>query len=129
MLKEKRTEVDNAILSILQDNIPNVTWTKIFKGFQRGKGVIGSVVSDHIDFEYDAKEQRKATATYVIIITDSYNTDVVDSIADSVDELLDNDDLNGIITIGDIKSIHYGASPNKSESGSALLIYEVKYYV
>lgn len=129
MLSEKRTAVDNAIFDMLQNEFPQVTWTKLFKGFQRGKGLTGSIVNDHIDLEYDAKNQLLATATYVIILADSENTETVDAVADEVFELLDDDDLDGTAVVGDVKSIYYGASPNKAEAGSALLIYEVKYYV
>ena len=128
-MKSRRMAVDNAIMDILQTNVPEVTWTRIFKGFQRGKGVVGSLVSDSIDFEYDAKDQLVATAKYTVIIADSENTETVDSIADEVFELLDDDDLNGAATIGEVKSIVYAAAPNKSEAGAAILIYEVKYYV
>ena len=129
MLEQKRKAVTDAIFSILTDNVQAVTWTKFFKGFQRGKNVVGSVVSDRIDFEYDAKNQLKATAKYTIIIADSENTDTVDSIADEVFELLDNDDLNGTATIGEVKSISYASAPTKAEAGAVLIDYEVKYYV
>ena len=83
-MKSRRMAVDNAIMDILQTNVPEVTWDRIFKGFQRGKGIVGSLVSDSIDFEYDAKNQLVATAKYTVIIADSENTDTVDDIADEV---------------------------------------------
>ena len=70
-MKSRRMAVDNAIMDILQTNVPEVTWTRIFKGFQRGKGIVGSLVSDSIDFEYDTKNQLVATAKYTVIIADS----------------------------------------------------------
>lgn len=128
-MKSRRMAVDNAIMDILQTNVPEVTWTRIFKGFQRGKGIVGSLVSDSIDFEYDTKNQLVATAKYTVIIADSENTETVDSIADEVFELLDDDDLNGTATIGEVKSIVYASAPKKAEAGAALIVYEVKYYV
>lgn len=125
----KRKEIEDAILDILQTNIPDVSWVKIFKGFQREKGMSGSIVNDHIDFQYDAKNQCLATATYTIIIADPDNTETVDTTADEVFELLDNDNLDGKAIIGDVKSIAYAAAPNKANAGAALLVYEVKYYV
>lgn len=125
----KRKEVENVIMEILQTNIPEVEWIKIFKGFQRGKEIVGSVVCSSIATEYDAKNQRVATSTYDIILSDSENLNTVDNIADMVDELLDNDDLNGTVTIGEIKEIRYMAAPNKADAGAAWLVYEVKYYV
>ena len=125
----RRKEVENAIMEILQEGVPEVSWTKLFKGFQREKGISGSLVCDHIDFEYDAKNQLVATANYSVIITDPNNLDTVDAIADTVFELLDDDDLNGSVTIGEVKSINYAAAPNKSDAGAAILIYEVNYYV
>ncbi len=128
-IKSKRKEITNAILGILEDELPDVTWSEYFKGFQRGKGVVGSVVSDRIDFVYDAKDQLVANAKYTIIIADSENTDTVDDIADEIFELLDDDDLNGKATIGEVKSIMYASAPNRQEAGAVLIIYEVKYYV
>lgn len=129
MFEQRRKAVSDAIFDMLIENVPNVTWTKLFKGFQRGKGVVGSVVSDTIEFEYDAKNQLVATAKYTIIIADSENTDTVDDVADDVFELLDNDDLNGTATVGDVKRITYAAAPNKENAGVVLIDYEVKYYV
>ena len=129
MFEQRRKAVSDAIFDILTENVPEVTWTKLFKGFQRGKGVVGSVVSDRVDFEYDAKNQLVATAKYTVIIADSENTDTVDDIADTVFELLDNDDLNGTATVGDVKRITYAAAPNKEDAGAVLIVYEVKYYV
>lgn len=128
-IKERRLEVEHAIMDILETNLPTVNWVKIFKGFQRDKGIAGSLVNDRIDFEYDAKDQLVATAKYTVIIADSENTDTVDDIADEVFELLDSDDLNGTATIGEVKSIVYASAPTKAEAGAALIVYEVKYYV
>lgn len=125
----RRKEVENAIMEILQGGVPEVSWTRIFKGFQREKGISGSLVNASIDFEYDSKNQLVATAKYNIIIADPNNLETVDDIADTVFELLDDDDLNGTATIGEVKSIGYAAAPNKSDAGAAILIYEVKYYV
>lgn len=129
MLEERRAEVTNEIMSMLMVELPEVTWSKIFKGFQRGKGTVGSLVSDHIDFKMDAKDQVYALQTFVIIIADSENIDVADGYGDKVFELLECDDVNGKATIGLFKSIKYAAAPNKAEAGAVLLIYEVKYYV
>ena len=125
----KRKAVETAILTMLGTNIKDVTWTRYFKGFQRGKGVVGSLVSDRIDFEYDAKNQCKATGRYVLIIADSENTDTVDGVADEAFDLLDNDDLNGTVTICEVKRISYAAAPTKSDAGAVLLELEVNYYV
>ena len=125
----KRKEVEDAIMGVLESNVPNVKWSKIFKGFKREKEISGSLVNDSTDFEYDAKNQLKATARYVVIIADPNNTDTVDNLADEVFELLDNDDLDGTVIIGEVKSIIYASAPTKSEAGAALLNYEVKYYV
>ena len=128
-LEKRRAEVTDEIFTMLTTELPNVTWTKIFKGFQRGKGTVGSLVSDHIDFTMDAKDQVYALQTFVIIIADSENIDVVDVYGDRVFELLEFDDINGKATIGQFKTIKYAAAPNKAEAGAVLLIYEVKYYV
>ena len=126
---EKRKAVTNAIYSMLSTNIGNVVWSKYFKGFQRGLGITGSVVCDHIDYEYDAKNQLMATATYTIIIADPNNLDTVDSIADTVFELLDCDNLDGTAEIGLIKNVNYASAPTKVDAGAVLIVYEVKYYV
>ncbi len=128
-VKEKRAEVEGAIMGMLEESFPEVSWSKLFTGFQREKGLSGSLVNSKIDFAYDSKNQLKATATYTVIIADPNNIDTVDAIADEVFELLDNDDLNGTVTIGEVKSIIYAAAPNKATAGAALLIYEVQYYV
>ena len=129
MLAQRRRDVTNALYEMLTNGLPEVSWSKFFKGFQRGKGLVGSLVSDRIDFEYDSKNQLVATARYTIIIADSENMDTVDNAADIAFELIDNDDLNGTATIGEVKRISYAAAPNKSDAGAAILIYEVKYYV
>ena len=82
MFEQRRKAVTNAIFDMLTENVPDVTWSKLFKGFKRGKGVVGSVVSDSVEFEYDAKNQLVATAKYTVIIADSENTDTVDDIAE-----------------------------------------------
>ena len=128
-IKAKRTAVTDAIYGILSDNIKTVEWEKYFKGFQRGKTITGAVVCDHIDFEYDAKDQCLATATYTIIIADPNNLDTVDTLADTAFELLDCDNLNGTAEIGLIKSINYASAPTKVDAGAVLVVYEVKYYV
>lgn len=128
-IKEKRIEIESAIMDMLESKFPEVRWVKIFKGFQREKGISGSLVNDRIDFAYDAKDQCVATARYTVIIADPENTDTVDDIADEVFELLDSDDLNGTATIGEVKSIVYASAPTKAEAGAALIVYEVKYYV
>ena len=128
-VKEKRAEVEGAIMGMLEESFPQVSWSKLFTGFQREKGISGSLVNSKTDFAYDSKNQLKATAVYTVIIADPNNTDTVDTIADDVFELLDNDDLNGTVTIGEVKSIVYAAAPNKATAGAALLIYEVQYYV
>ncbi len=128
-VKDRRKEVEAAILGILETNLSQVSWKKMFKGFQREKGVSGSLVNFKTDFERDSKDKLKATAVYSIILADPDNTDTVDDIADDVFDLLDNDDLDGVITVGDVKSIYYGAAPNKAEAGSVLMVYQVQYYV
>lgn len=128
-VKQRRQEVEGAIMGMLEQGFPQISWTKLFTGFQREKGVSGSLVNSKTDFAYDSKNQLKATATYTVIIADPDNNDTVDAIADEVFELLDNDDLNGTATIGEVKSIIYASAPNKAEAGAALLIYEVQYYV
>ena len=128
-IKAKRQAVTDAIYGILSTNIQTVEWEKYFKGFQRGKTITGAVVCDHIDFEYDAKNQLLATATYTIIIADPNNLDTVDTLADTAFELLDCDNLNGTAEIGLIKSINYASAPTKVDAGAVLVVYEVKYYV
>ena len=123
-VKDRRKEVEAAILGILETHISQVSWKKMFKGFQREKGVSGSLVNYKTDFGRDSKDKLKATAVYSIILADPDNTDTVDDIADEVFDLLD-----GTITVGDVKHIYYGAAPNKAEAGSVLMIYQVQYYV
>lgn len=125
----KRQAVTDAIFTMLSTNIKNVVWSKFFKGFQRGLGITGSVVCDHIEYEYDAKAQCLATALYTIIVADPDNLDTVDTIADSVFDLIDCDDLNGTAEIGLVKSINYASAPTKTDAGAVLIVYEVKYYV
>ena len=129
MLEERRVEITNTIFTMLMVELPEVSWTKIFKGFQRGKGIVGSLVSDHINFKMDAKDQVYALQTSIIIIADSENIDIVDAYADKVFELLEFDDIDGKATFGEFKTIKYAAAPNKAEAGAVLLEYEVKYYV
>lgn len=127
--KSKRQEVESAMLDMLNEALPDITWSRIFKGFQREKGVSGSLVNDKTEFSYDAKDQLVATARYVIIVADADNLDTVDDTADTIFELLDCDDLNGTAIIGEVKSISYAAAPNKADAGAALIVYQVKYYV
>ena len=125
----KRKAITDAIIGMLSTNITNVEWSKYFKGFQRGKVVTGSVVCDHIDYEYDAKNQCIATAIYTIIVADPDNLDTVDNIADTVFELLDCDNLDGTAEIGLVTSVNYASAPTKVDAGAVLIVYEVKYYV
>lgn len=127
--KERRKEIETAMFDMLQLRLPDVQWSKRYKGFQRGKGLVGSLVGDRTDFEYDAKNKREATGRYVIIITDSEHLDTVDDIADEVFELLDNDDLNGTATVCDVKRISLASAPTKEDAGAAILELVVKYYV
>ena len=125
----KRKAITDAIVGMLSTNIKNVEWSKYFKGFQRGKVITGSVVCDHIDYEYDAKNQCMATATYTIIVADPDNLDTVDNIADTVFDLLDCDNLDGTAEIGLVTIVNYASAPTKVDAGAVLIVYEVKYYV
>ncbi len=127
--KSKRHDVEGAILGMLEGVFPDITWSRVFKGFQRENSISGCLVNDRTEFAYDAKDQLVAAAKYIIIVADPNNLDTVDDIADTIFELLDCDDLNGTAIVGEIKSIIYAAAPNKDKAGAAIIEYNVKYYV
>ena len=124
----RRTEVTNAILETLTACVPSIPWTSKVIGVAASKSVEGTIACDKVSFGYDAKNSIVATATYYIYIVDVNSTTDVDGLAEQVFECLHNDDLGGVITVGDILQITYGVAPGKPNSSAVLLEYVVKYY-
>ncbi len=125
----RRTEVTNAILETLQANVPSVPWTSKVSGVATSNAVEGTVACDSVTFEYDSKDNSVvANATYYVYIVDLNSTTDVDGLADEVFQCLNNDDLGGVLIVGDVVRINYGLAPGKPKSSAVLLEYRVKYY-
>lgn len=125
----RRAEVTNAILETLQANVPNVPWTSKVSGVATSNAVEGTVACDSVTFEYDSKDiSVVANATYYVYIVDLNSTVDVDGLADEVFQCLNNDDLGGVLIVGDVVRINYGLAPGKPKSSAVLLEYRVKYY-
>jgi hypothetical protein len=87
------------------------------------------VACDSVTFEYDSKDiSVVANATYYVYIVDLNSTVDVDGLADEVFQCLNNDDLGGVLIVGDVVRINYGLAPGKPKSSAVLLEYRVKYY-
>ena len=125
----RRAEVTNAILETLQVKVPSVTWTSKVAGVATSNAVEGTVACDSVTFEYDSKDiSVVANATYYVYIVDLNSTVDVDGLADEVFQCLNNDDLGGVLIVGDVVRINYGLAPGKPKSSAVLLEYRVKYY-
>ena len=125
----RRTEVTNVILETLQTNVPSVPWTSKVSGVATSNSVEGTVACDSVTFEYDSKDiSVVANATYYVYIVDLNSTVDVDGLADEVFQCLNNDDLGGVLIVGDVVRINYGLAPGKPKSSAVLLEYRVKYY-
>lgn len=123
----RRTEVTNAILSALQENVP-ISWTTKVFGVATSNKVEGTIACDRVTFKYDSKNSLVATATYYVYIVDVNSQVNVDALADAVFHCLNNDDLDGVLIVGDIVRISYGIAPGKPDSSAVLLEYVVQYY-
>ncbi len=124
----RRTEVTEALVRILEDEIKEVAWFKRTVGAVRGKVMHGTVSCDKISYEWDTKGDRTATATYSIFITDDSSVDGVDVIADRIDEVLTaNPSLDNWATDSVISEIVYGAAQGKTTVGVALITLKVDY--
>lgn len=124
----RRTVVTNAILTALQANVPDIPWsTKVF-GVATSNKPEGTIACDRVDFKYDTKNSLVTTATYYIYIVDVNSTIDVDELADAAFQCLNNDDLGGVLIVGDVVRISYGVAPGKPTSSAALLEYVVQYY-
>nr|DAZ15049.1 MAG TPA: Minor tail protein U Alpha-Beta fold, VIRAL PROTEIN [Caudoviricetes sp.] len=125
----KRVEVRDTILSWLKSAFPDIAWSTMHKGAQRGSSITGSLVNDRISYTYDTKNSLVAKAEYYIILIDPNNMDTVDALADGGFELLDSDDLDGVAIESYVREVIYGAAPQKADAGAVMLRYEVFYYV
>lgn len=125
----KRIEVRDTIMTWLRETFPNVAWSSMYKGAQRANVLTGSLVSDRISYAYDTKNSLVAKAEYLIILIDPNNMETVDALADEIFELLDSDDLDGIVIESYVREVIYGAAPQRADAGAVMLRYEVFYYV
>ena len=124
----RRKAITAAIIELLAKALPDIRWQQRISGAGRGKDVEGSVTNDRIAYHYDDKESLVATAVYHIYIVDANSTENVDELADVAFKALNDDDLDGIAVVGEIKRIIYGSPQGKPQAGIALLEYEVTYY-
>lgn len=124
----RRTEVTNAILAALQANVPDIPWSAKVFGAATSNKVEGTIACDRVDFQYDTKNSLVTTATYYVYIVDVNSAVDVDGLADAAFQCLNNDDLGGVLIVGDVVRISYGVAPGKPTSSAALLEYVVKYY-
>ena len=124
----RRAEVTQTIFETLKEAVPEVPWSVRLTGANRSKGIEGTVSCDRVSFQYDAKDSLVAKAIYGIYILDANSTENVDALADKVFAVLNDDDLGGVITCGDITEIQYGSKPGAAGSGVAILTYVVKYH-
>lgn len=124
----KRKEVTAAILKLLSEALPNIRWQQRISGAGRSKDVEGSVTNDRTDYRYDDKDSLVATAVYYVYIVDANSTENVDEMADTAFKVLNDDDLDGIAVVGEVKRIIYGSPQGRPQAGVALLEYEVTYY-
>ncbi|MBR6635948.1 MAG: hypothetical protein IKK97_00705 [Phascolarctobacterium sp.] len=124
----RRAEVTNAILTTLQANVPAVPWSAKVFGAATSNKVEGTIACDRVEYQYDSKNSLVATATYYVYIVDVNSTNDVDGLADAVFQCLNNDDLAGVLIVGDIVRISYGVAPGKANSSAVLMEYVVQYY-
>lgn len=124
----KRKEVTAAVIKRLAEALPDIRWQQRVSGAGRGKDVEGSVTNDRISYRYDDKDSLIASAVYYIYIVDANSTENVDEMADVAFKALNDDDLDGLAIVGEIKRIIYGSPQGKPQAGVVLLEYEVAYY-
>lgn len=129
-MMSRRTEVTEALLRILQDEAPEVSWNMAVTGAKRGKEVEGTVTCDRIRFEDEGKGEREATAEYSIYILDARSLESVDALADKVESILTaNATLDNWATDSRVKMLVFGAPQGRPNVGLALIDFEVKFDV
>lgn len=122
----KREDVTKALIDLLTEQLPEVSWNEQLTGAVRGQELQGTVSCDRISFEWNAKNVRMATASYSIYLIDANSLDGVDALADKIDNVLcENWHLGGIATNSAVKSIIFGAAQGKANAGMALVEFDV----
>lgn len=122
----KREEVTRALMDLLAHGVPEVSWSQTLTGAVRSKKLEGTISCDRINFEYNAKNVRMATASYDIYLMDPDTLDGVDGLADKIDNLLnENWHLGGIATNSAVKEIIFGAAQGKTNAGMVLIRFDV----
>lgn len=122
----KREEVTKALMDLLGQEVPEVSWSQQLTGAARSKELEGSVSCDRISFEWNAKNVRMATASYSIYLLDANTLDGVDELADKIDSVLcEHWHLGGIAVNSAVKEIIFGAAQGKTNAGMALIEYDV----
>lgn len=64
----RRQEVTDAIARILSDELPDIPWTVLVKGFKRSKQTEGTISCDEVTYSFDAKGSRNGRATYLLYL-------------------------------------------------------------
>lgn len=124
----KRKAITAAIIGLLAEVLPDVSWQERISGAARSKAVEGSVTNDRISYRYDDKDCLVATGLYYIYIVDANSVESVDEMSDTAFKALNDEDLGGMAIVGDVKRVIYGTPQGKPQVGVALLEYEVTYY-
>lgn len=125
----RRQEVTDAIERILKDEIPEIPWTVLVKGFKRSKQTEGTISCDEVSFSDEAKGERTARAIYSICAISGAADDVnIDFIADKLDEvILNNPTLDDWATTAKITQILFGVAQGGVEAGAFIATLDVTY--
>lgn len=124
----KRTEVEEALYSLLIDQFPEIHWQKLVTGAARGREMMGTIACERISYEWLDKFTKAATATFSIYVMDISSTNEVDNIADDIIRVLSNDrTLSGTVVDSLVKEVIYGMAQGRPDVGAVLIHFVVTY--
>ena len=124
----KRTEVEEALYSLLMDQFPEIHWQKLVTGVARGREMMGTIAGERISYEWLDKFTKAATATFSIYVMDISSTNEVDNIADDIIRVLSNDrTLSGTVVDSLVKEVIYGMAQGRPDVGAVLIHFVVTY--
>ena len=105
----------------MSDELPDIPWTVLVKGFKRSKQTEGTISCDEVTYSFDAKGSRNGRATYSICVVAAGDNVDIDDIADRLDAvILKNPTLDNWATTARITQILFGVSQGQPQEAGVL---------
>lgn len=125
---EGLTGLSAAILSILEQAVPDISWVHEMKGASIPAVPMGTVSADEIRYESKTKFSDMATVSFSIYLIVPEPSELnVEQLAMSVKQTLsDHYDVDGYAYNSFVRRIIFGTAPGVKQAGAALLVYDVE---